>query len=525
MTRYIYPFEKHFGGMSQDEYVWPLGCFYDAEWVEVRRNSKEVTLNKSVTNWASIPVFKTGTNQWEITAWNKKYQSSSNYGFLAGTSLGYMYDASWRTTNQYSSDNYAILNIGTYTITSWGTTYNYGFYINERGGLYRWTYDITSSSCGILGYTLGSPPVWFTFVNSSYPTTNRWPAAPYDINNGLLIYACADKIFCVDVSTTTWAVLNTITLDSGYVVKWMTRIDSQFIIYAANDTVTDNTGAITKVGWAKWKAYYLSLGAIQGGQTWERSITWNDRPVLWVINRNNEDFVVAGTPFRRFIFQNAGAYNPTTLYQSKITTDNTERFFFDPKYGTSCINVWQIMLIPAYESLYTYWNIIPWLGESILKEFKFTGYTPISLYLDETGSSSDLYVWLRKNSETSPSYNAYYTKITLTSANPNYVTSGYVTENAFVGNWQREKKQTCKYEVAYYLEANSTIQVYASVDDWAFTLLNTISDTTVRRFVWVYGWDFYKIQFKIVLNTSTGNSTPHFYSLRAAYDTTRDEMS
>ena len=528
MSRVIYTVDKHYGGMSQDEYVWPVGCFYDAEWVEVRRNSKEVTLNKSTTNGTTYPVLKTGSNHGEITAWNKTYQSSSRYTALAGTSLGYMYDFSGRSSNIYTSDNYAILSIGIYDNSpTWWTIFNpvYGFYINERGGLFRWTYDITWADAWILNYTYPwTLPAGFVFVNSSYPTDKRGTAAPYEIYWWNLVYACADKIFVVDITTASWAVMSTITIDKGFTIKWMTRIDSQFVIYASNDSAVDTTYT-TKTWTAKGRVYYYDFGSLLAWYTYQRALTWNDRPILGVINRNNEDFVVAGSQFRRFFFQNNGAYNPQILFQSKITNTTSDRFYFDPKYGSSCINIGQLIAIPASEKLYTWGNIIPELGNAIFKEFTFTWYTPVSLYLDETGSDFILYVWLRKNSETSPWYNAYYATIYLNSHDPNYTTAWYVTENPFVWYGQRELKQSCKYEIGYFLEANSTIQIYASVDDWAFSLIDTITDTTKRKFVWLYKWDFYKIQFKMVLNTSTGNSTPHYYSLRVAYDTTRDEMT
>lgn len=87
--------------------------------------------------------------------------------------------------------------------------------------------------------------------------------------------------------------------------------------------------------------------------------------------------------------------------------------------------------------------------------------------------------------------------------------------------------------MTFKLETATKIDVYVSYDDSVYTLDKTLDTSgftvdAISRWVGVLKADFQKVSFKMVLtNTNTGDpsKTPHYYSLRLAYDNIRDEMS
>lgn len=544
-NRFVYSVDNFYWGMSNDEYAWPAWCVLDAEGVEIRRNSREITLNRNLLQWNANPVTPAGwTNAWEITTFNKYYDTPSTYTFFAWTANGKVYDVSARTASTFTFGWFPILTIGvvqdmaTVGWVSWApmtgqlNANKYGFLIDARWGLYRWTWT-NAADGGLLGTVYNSANLMNTW--NVYSTSLLWPWAPYIITNNSLIYGCANLIYVFDLTKSPWASATAypIQVDRGYTIKGISKIDAQIVIYTANDSVINSTNGwgSQAIQWnAQWKVYYYSF---QGLVTWnppDRTIDWKDKPILWAANRANIDYVVTGSNYRRAFYQNNWGYSPTLLYQSKITTDTSDRFFFQAPYASNTMASYgNIILMWAKDKVYSYGSTTNGLPDAMAKEFDVTGYTPTCFFVDETEASAKLYIWAKKNSETYPSTTMYYYAPTLnTTGLYDYQSGWFVVLNPILWEWVSQKKRPVKFEVSYNLEPNTYLDIEASFDDGAY---QTIGSTAVG--VW-YGrqvfimkdyQDFYKFQPKITLRTSNVIKTPHLFSFKFIYDGIEDEMT
>lgn len=100
-----------------------------------------------------------------------------------------------------------------------------------------------------------------------------------------------------DLTKSPWALstANPIQIDKGFTIKGITKIDSQIIIYTANDTLYNTTigyNTISSQGGANGKVYYYSFQGLATANPPDRTIDWKDRPILAVASRSNVDYVL-----------------------------------------------------------------------------------------------------------------------------------------------------------------------------------------------------------------------------------------
>ena len=533
--------------MSNDEYAWPDGCFFDWENVEVRRNSKEVILNVDPYLWNGWPyTIPWGTSSWEITCFSKYYDSASTYTFLCWTSIGKVFDVSWRTISTFTfggSTWYPILNI--WVIQDYSTSgapwTRYGFLIDARGGLYRWTWANTADAW-LLGTTYS--PTNLLNPGNAPNTTQLWPTAPYIITSNTLIYWVGNLIYVFDLTKSPWAlsIAQPIQIDKGYTIKWITKIDSQIIIYTANDTQMNTTTGFYNSVNPQWntqgKVYYYSFQGLITSNPPDRTIDWKDRPILWVVNKSNIDYVVVWSAYRRAIYRNDGWYSPTLLYQTWITTDVTSRFFIDPRFSSNSLgSYWNLILMPAKNYVYTYWSVTNWLPESLVKEIELSldssirptgNYTVSSFFVDDTTNGSRLYMGLRNLWESNPPSTIYFAPFLNNTGINYYRRQWYIEINPIVGDWVFQKKRPVKCEVSYKLETGTYLVIYTNIDDNWYNTSYNVGGSWYGKQVLIMNneKDFYKIKFKIELNWNVNwTVTPHLFTFRFIYDAIEDEMT
>ncbi len=339
---------------------------------------------------------------------------------------------------------------------------------------------------------------WDTMVTSYYH--------PFIYSGSFLYIAWGNTVTQFDLTATPWLATNLLVLSADETIVAMTNIGTRYYIYT-NDT-----------DWNRGRQYLWDWVSKQP----DEMIEWPKRKFRWVKNNWTFDYVVTGKNNYRELFK-VSWWDRTKIYQSwYINSFLTDRMAFIPAeiYSQPMDMVRDVVYIAGSGCLYSYWSELPWLPECLAKNALLPWGSVYAVQSDLTGNYiySSMYIagkpWV------------YYTNIQNVNniANPQYWDTGYVEYNPLVWDKLSSLKKLEKLQIGYQLAGSWTsIQIYMKIDDWTYTLIKTITGTgstayygrsavMTNDFITANAWmKFYKVQFKVVLNTTASSKTPRIF--------------
>jgi hypothetical protein len=415
--------------ISNDPSLWGVGSITNAEWVDLRNNSKFITMNSRQED--SYTLLSTSENYRVVSS-----IYSTNTKFLEFWYAGRIINSS---KNNFDSN---------YVIDLWWIIYNawtistvlwtFWFIIGWSSTLYKWTYD------GSDDYLW----VWATGWNitSQTHTTAFDPYSPFLVIQNFIYIWSWNKIIEVDTTWATWIFTDVLALDVWYTIKWITKVADQIFVYATD--------------WSTTRQYLWDWVST----TANRTINWTDKPLQNVANFWNIDYIIIWWSYS----------NETAVYvvnwiqldlvfKSAITSNTTkQRIYFNPDRTNAIETIGTRLLIPNNWDVYTYWTETPWLPKALVREFL----SPLD-YI----SSMNYTVWNSYN------LNIYWY------GNIWWVTWSYRINQYLNAEYSTEIEWFIEYHPIYWvtysniknlekitawveLEENTAINLYYKPDDW-----------------------------------------------------------
>lgn len=470
MARFSLPISLWNWGISNDEFVGTAGSFYNSSGVRIREKSKcfyladdstsEIDLWSNVTYWDVTAIIWSGTDVWALT---KNGYQFDNAGNLDYTKTG---EAS-------------ILNAIPFTITGWVGTTNLVLIGNTKVSR---TSHPSNTPKDIDFATLSTP-------DASTNDTNYRPAVVFE---QFLHIGWGNKI---DSLSNLWVLSSALTLGKDDTVVSLLNIGDQMLIFTKN------------------KQFYWD-GASTAP---DRVINWTNYTIQNAVVLQNVVYVVANDDYYNFVFRVDG-YSRTLVSIGRA--ENNWRVAFQSLSTNQIETASNIIYIPSNSSdygIFTLWQLYPGYPFSLNREVMYTW--GVARSLSYSGGS----LYYGYNRTISGTLKSCYRKINTGT----FRTGGYIeTVPTFCG-MEGQKKSAVKIKCGYHLtHENTSIKVYYRKDDeTSYTLLNTISAAAAEygMISTVFWADFYKIQFKIELLTTTDAYSPEFYDLTLIFDTTENE--
>jgi len=340
---------------------------------------------------------------------------------------------------------------------------------------------------------------WDTMVTSNYH--------PFISTSSFLYIWWGNTVTQFDLTTTPWLATNLLVLWADETIIGMTNIGTRYYIYT-NDT-----------DWLMARQYLWDGISRQPDEIIERP----KKKFLWIKNNGTFDYVITGKDSYREFYKVSGRER-AKLYQSwYISNYSTDKMWFIPSeiYAQPMDMVRDVVYIAGNAWLYSYWSELPWIPESLCKNALLPWWAVYAVQTSLYGDSiySSLIVWWKPY--------VYYTNVqnlNNTSWANLYWETGFVEYNPLIRDKLSSIKKLEKLQIGYQLQGSTTnIQIYMKIDDWTYTLIKTItgSGTTVaygrsnvmtNDFITANAWmKFYKVQFKIVLNSSNSTKTPKVF--------------
>lgn len=252
----------------------------------------------------------------------------------------------------------------------------------------------------------------------------------------------------VDTSLSSWSSSDPVTIAQWYTIKWLSKVWDQIYIYASN--------------WSDGKQYVWDSQSTT--PSWE--ITWYDKPISRVINLNNVDYIIVKTALRSSLYK-VNWYQPQLLYQSlNIQNANKDRFAFDPEYINGFETIWQRLLLPSSWWLYSFGNINPWYPLSILKEYTWNGWTPTTVYYNE--SLYNIYIFYKSSKSWSVKnyYSSFYQNEEAASSSDYAVNDPwFIRLQPFYWTWYSQRKASVWYKIWANIPSWTYVNIYTRSDD------------------------------------------------------------
>lgn len=339
---------------------------------------------------------------------------------------------------------------------------------------------------------------WDTMVTSSYH--------PFIYSGSFLYIAWGNTVTQFDLTATPWLATNLLVLWADETIIAMTNIWTRYYIYT-NDT-----------DWNRGRQYLWDGVSKQP----DEMIEWPKRKFRWVKNNWTFDYVVTGKNNYRELYKVSG-WERTKLYQSGyISNYSTDRMAFIPAeiYAQPMDMVRDVVYIAGSGWLHSFWSELPWIPESLSKNALLPWASIYAVQADMTGN------YLYSSMFIAGKPRVYYTNIqnVNNTYNPQYWSTGFVEYNPLLRDKLSSIKKLEKLQIGYQLAGSRTsIQIYMKIDDWAYTLIKTITGTgntayygrsavMTNDFITANaGMKFYKAQFKVVLNTTASSKTPKIF--------------
>lgn len=578
--------------ISNDPSIWWTGSLFNAEWIDVHTDSKEVKLAKSFNNnglintrtlWQIVSsLYESTINYVELSKdWYLSWllQNDTNIWFIT-KELGTSYNL-WKITNIVDTYWFIISdtklyqwvynsskgNLWTYstatgintdpwfdlwtgwtiwanwsiagskaTHTAWSTavlsrsmpdTVAQDYRIAVSATVTAWTCAVkvawttlltlsssTNSTVPVTVYTAAADPELLEFVPSSdfvwdiffcniqeYNITSYTKSfnesAPYVIINNFIYVGNGSVITEIDTTWATWVITDVLTIDLGYTIKGITKIWDQVFIYATDWT---------------WTRQYLWDWV---NTTTSRTITWVDKPVLNVANFANIDYILTWWSNRQTLSV-VNWYRLDPIYQTPEWIDSDSRMFFKSDYTNAIETIWNKLLIPWVDWVYSYGKRTPWLPNALVKEFLVQAWAVTSMFFSEDiAYSLFTYVYGSIN-WTTWTYRQLYNLAEW--GNEQYWVlndqhTGWVEIQSIFWQTYSNVKNFEKIETWISLEADTQVNVYKKVDENYANIYITWSGYTFAE------WDTYtKSWVTYTIVTVTEQDSKSGYILHCTYD-------
>ena len=596
--------DKFYGWIWNDPYVWWVGSFLYAEWVEIRKESKKVRLSKSLQSTSLISTNITNS----IVTW---YNTVDSTHFIRTH-----YD--WKITNflKNNIDNWL------YIVDLDWNAYNTGvigtkWFIIWSTKIYNWTYDSTSASLWMyadasssivtnwdfsswtwwtipanwsISWWLATHTAWATNVLSQVLTTvttsqyrvealsdtiNAWSCevklwwvsiwtlstsnkylvwtmtavstgsslefvpttdfewsitdvnvreynvvsqdydfnakAPFIIINNFIYVWNWNKITEIDTTDSTWVFLDVLTIDTWYVIKWITQIGDQIYIYASNW----NTSKQYIWNWVDTTANVI--------------ITWVDKNIVNVANFANQDYIITQSIYtQKTAFWRVRGYQLELIYQNDLTLDwNNERVCFNIQYINAIETIGNILLLPWFWWIYSFGQHSPWYPYSIQKEYlnlwcEFSWkYWVTAMSYTESNSNNMRYSYIWMIWSTTPK--VYEELVQFWAWNYSYITPWFIELYPVIWDCISNSKTLEKVTVWYKLETDTFINIYTKDNDRAIKYANILYNYTTIPTVWaIYtlSWNTHTIyavtdmwDYCILHTTYTWTDTSYYWQM------------
>lgn len=326
----------------------------------------------------------------------------------------------------------------------------------------------------------------------------------------------------IDYSSSTWTSINLLTLTNDEEIIGMTNIGTRIYIYT------------NKINWGNARQYLWDWVSKER----DEMIEWESKAIMNVQNNGTYDYVVVAYKdwyAYRELYKVSG-WDRVKLYQSGYISDYaTDKFWFVswPQTYTFGGNYMCVMRDVVYISssawLWTYWLELPWFPESMCKIITVWGtQSTIQSAWDWTNVYFSTYI-------SNKPWVYYINTANLNVGGGTYSATWYIEYNPIVWDKLSSIKEIEKMQIGYQLQTSATsIQIYIKIDDGSYVLLKTITWTwtdiaygrspvlTTDFILASAGKKFYKVQFKVVLNTSSSTYTPKVFELAMRVDDTLD---
>lgn len=413
-----------------------------------------------LSTWCQAPV--------EIWAYSTYGYPMAMLNWICGiTKNGYIFRMDVAQTwhiYQKTTGEQTFINLIAYTIPAWTSTW---YVIAWQSNLIRFSLSWTTVS-NVSDVALSTPWVDNTIYR------------PMLINDWALYIARWNKIDKID---STWVLVNVLTLNTNDTINSIHELWDQMII------VTQDT------------QYYWDF--VDEAPIWK--VTYKDVNFVNSAIVGNNIYAISRDTDYNWLMQ-------LTSYSAEpiIRWDNTalNRINLNAPFGNAIDVNNRMIYIPAewLDWVYTYWEYNPWFWKWLnLKH----------LLWDDWGTTSAI----------------NYPNVAWTKTISTVLTSVYWPMTALNASWYIEELPILlewdwifnKIRVNYkLLNANQSIQIYSSVDDWSYTLIETISwandyHLNKRSYTFNYAWDFTKVKLKVVLNYGSSTS-PVYYWMVFIYD-------
>lgn len=314
--------------------------------------------------------------------------------------------------------------------------------------------------------------VWsFDYVNwQEYTLTsqdyNFNEQCPYLIEQNFIYVWNGNKITEIDATSSTWVISDVCSIDLDYTIKWLTRIWDQIFIYASN-------GSNSKQYLWDWVT-----------ETPLRSITWVDKNIVNVANFANEDYVVTKNQYsyKTWLWKVAW-YQLLKLFTNEENNNaSNERIYFDVSYTNAIETVWDNLLIPWADWIYSYWNHTPWLPFALVKEYLHNGWEITAISYDANNSNRITFAY---NGTINNVYGNYETLIQITQWYATRTDLAWFIEIHNI-EWESlsNKKNIEKILVWYKLPTNTKINVYTKNEDRTIKYANIPYQYTTIPTIW-----------------------------------------
>lgn len=350
---------------------------------------------------------------------------------------------------------------------------------------------------------------WDTMVTSNYH--------PYIYASSFIYVAWGNTVTQFDLTTTPWLATNLLVLWEDETIVAMTNIGTRYYIYT-NDT-----------DWNVSRQYLWDWISRQP----DEMIEWPKKKFLWVKNNGTFDYVVTGKANYRELYK-VSWWDRSKVYESGyISNYATDKMGFIPStiYSQPMDIVRDIVYIAGSGWLHSYWSEYPvwaspltWASlysESLAKNVLLPWWDVYAVQSDLSGNN--IYASLMIDNKPYVYYANIQNLKNKSWANL-YWSTWFVEYNPLLRDKLSSIKKLEKLQIGYQLAGTtSSIQIYIKIDDWSYILIKTITGTgstayygrsnvMTNDFITANAWmKFYKVQFKVVLNTTDSTKSPKVF--------------
>lgn len=480
----LYVWKNFYGWISNDEYVWPSGSYYNGLNVDV----SESNWIKLARSYATVEQIFT-TLQWK-PMWMIEWNSQTNRLIASRNWILKTF------TNQENNFGKTIYNIS----KLWDRLDNYWILLSSNGEIYKWTINEWSLDLWI----------WTDWANISLELTlpvdtNGWVS---NFDDKSLVFQKDNSIYVTawnwwlhniyELTLTGWNLVfeQFVTINLWYEITYMTNIGDQIIIYASD--------------WVNGKQYFWDWVST----TFSRVIDWYDKPILWGVTLNNIDYVITWTRNKRELYLVNG-YQPNKLYWTDIREINDERakFFFNPDEWSADIfeTIWNTIIFPWNWCFYKYGDNKVWLPQNLVRNEIF--WEPTFIYYNDANGWY-LTIWTTTSKY---SWNQQYLLNRINLSRPTSSSNVYNDRKVWTIEtlkhiWDifSQEKEAVKVRIWYKLNKdtnnNTALNIYAKINshhyanfytyeynEWDYTTAPEVWD--IYSFDWV-NWEVYAVTKK-----------------------------